>query len=47
MVDGSLAMKQPHPEDWEDNWDRAFGKGKYKKKKKKKDTNKFNSSINK
>jgi hypothetical protein len=46
MVDGLRAMRQTKPEDWDENWERAFGKGKYKKKKKK-DTNKFKSSINK
>jgi len=47
MVDGLRAMRQTKPEDWDENWERAFGKKKKKKKKEKVDTNKFNSSINK
>ena len=40
------ALLQVKPEDYDDNYDRAFGKGKYKKKKKK-EIREFKSSINK
>lgn len=29
---GLRALRQPKHPDWDDNWDRAFGKGKYAKK---------------
>jgi len=45
MVDGTLALRQTKPKDYDDNYNRAFHKGKYAKKKKK--INKFKSSINK